>query len=526
MPHVEPGLPGVEPGMPRIQPGFPHVEPGIPHIEPPRVTADTVRRDFNQHIQTNPTEALRGLSRNGQVLPPQERAALAVRVIDHLAVKVEAGNALEALHEVRGAREGAEGLDPALMRSLDAMARVAERRVMDESVRAVQTPAEKGQWVEAGNRAGEGLGRLKEVGQGNAEHNAARAEVQDALTRAAEVGQRSVSLDRVQKWLEGDPSLRLANQGGLPEGLRTSVEALRGVAELREAAAGRWEKPPDAARIRENVAALDRALAQMPGADVTLGKRVLQDLAVKALLDGHPAEFTKLWPADGPADHAATLLRDMKALTLGAGTVETWPGERTLAADPVAGGDGNRGPPPALKPLIPEGARDGWRPPVREAAKSDLPPVEKAAALSKPLQERAAAELQAERVRLGPATREAGARVATAHEHLQQLEADERKRLAEVEAVLDRPLEPAERARVLPLLAQNQQAAAVAASLQNPADEDEAFFQDVSRRLGRPLSDAERDQARRMRLDGRLAAEVAAVLRGKDAPAANQEQEN
>jgi hypothetical protein len=508
--------------MPR--PNLPDFNPALPHVEPPRVTPDTVRRDFNQHIQANPVEALRGLGRNGNVLQPQERTALAVRGVDQLAVKVETGDALTSLREVRAARQGIEGLDPSVGRSLDALARVAERRVLDEGVCQVQELARGGRWVEAGGRAGEANRNLNEVGPGSPENKAARAAVQDALARTAEVGQHRASLDGLAKWLEaGLPGTDPARQGvqlrDLPEPLRVSVEGMRAAADLRETAAGRWVQPPDAARLRASVASLERALAQTPEADATLGKRVLQDLAVKALLEGHSAEFSKLWPADGPADHAADLLRDMKALTLGEGKVETWPAGRALAADPVAGGDGNRGPPPALKPLVPEAARAGWRPPVREPARSDLPPVEKAAALIRPLRERAVTEAKANREQLEPALRETGERVATARQLLLQLEAADRKRLAEVEAVLDRPLEPAERARALPLLAQNQPPAAVAAGLQNQADDDEVFLQDVARRLGRPLTDAEREQARRLRSDGRKAAEVAAVLRGKEVPA-------
>src|SRR5262249_17874005 len=163
--------------------------PGIPHIEPPRVTPDTVRRDFNQHIQANPAEALRGLGRNGNVLQPPERAALAVRAVDQLAVKVDVGDALAALREVHAARQGVEGLDPAVGRSLDALARVAERKVMDEGVRQVQALVEKDQWVPAAGKAREALRNVNEGGQEIPENKAARTAVQDALSRTAEVGQ-------------------------------------------------------------------------------------------------------------------------------------------------------------------------------------------------------------------------------------------------------------------------------------------------------------------------------------------------
>jgi tetratricopeptide (TPR) repeat protein len=216
--------------------------------------------------------------------------------------------------------------------------------------------------------------------------------------------------------------------------------------------------------------------------------RLQQELAVKAFLEGHTAQARDLLPESGPSEHAANLLRDMKALVLGQGEVVSDPARGVLDPKPGAGAAAPRGPPPGLQPLLPEGSRDGWRPQLKESALADLPPTEVAKLAELP-PEKAAERLdslppqQAAKLLEQPLRRQldaalkAESRVAEAHqlESLKALQAlrqqtnqqdqEDEKFIAEVEALLKRKLSPAERTLAVLLRSQDLQPGAVAEEL-------------------------------------------------------------
>jgi hypothetical protein len=496
---------------------------------PPRPSPAQVRFNAQQALRANPAEGLRGLNHPDvrTTLVLAERVALAREGVEVLATKVEAGgNSVKALGEVRAARGAAAEIDQGVTKSLDNLARVAERRVLSEGLTEVQAQAERGQWPQAAQKAQEWLGRLNEPAlraAESAEFRAGRAATGEALREVTDVGRRLEALDGFQKGLgaldgnrpgEAAAALKKVDPATLPEPLRGPAEGLRGLAELREAAAARWEKAPDAAALRDSAARFGKGLGELPGADAALAREVMQDLAVKALLEGHPDAFKALLPEHGPAEHAATLLRDLKATALGGGKVETWPLGRALAPEPGLGPAGPRGPPAGLKPLMPEGAREGWRPPVKEGARADLPPLEKANDVGLAMKGRAEAQAKPERKALDGRAQAAAARLGAVRQTVLAPEREERKQLAEVEAALDRRLRPAERVRLRDLVAQKKETDLVAAFRAQPGPgEDEEFLLEVKKRLGRELTDAEKKQAVRLRKAGRMAAEVADIFR-------------
>jgi hypothetical protein len=65
----------------------------------------------------------------------------------------------------------------------------------------------------------------------------------------------------------------------------------------------------------------------------------------------------ELLPPDGPVDHAADLLADMKTMILGEGEVLTHPAQQALAQQSGQGAHPIRGPPEGLKSLRPQDAR-------------------------------------------------------------------------------------------------------------------------------------------------------------------------
>jgi hypothetical protein len=399
------------------------------------------------------------------------------QAVNQLAVEVETpGNVLKSLQQVRNAAGVAKGIDPVMGERLESIEFVARTRVVSESVREVRGLVESGKWSEAGDRAGECLGHLDYPEPGGASKTpsaTARAEIpeaqegREALKEVAQVGKQTRALDNLGEALKRDDGLQPAemsaalqkvNGENLPRNLRDLAEGMQGLGQLRAEAVASGERPPDVTAVQKNVANFERGIATLPEAkaDPTLAKRVQQDLAVKAFLDGHSSEARELLPRDGPPGHAADLLRDMKAMMSGEGKVVTWPAEQALAPKPGEGGGSPRGPPPGVRPLIPEGAREGWRPPIRESARADLPPIEKAVGLGKELQSRAAAELKAERAALGERAQKSQQRLQGIDLHIRQNEAEENRRFTAMEGKLGRKLEPDERAHIRHLAAQNK----------------------------------------------------------------------
>jgi hypothetical protein len=500
--------------------------PIMPQRSPAEVTAG-IRRA----IDTSPRNAF-NLLRNPEtrILGEAARLTLGREALQKLALKVETGgNATNNLTEVRAARRSANDLPAELRTGLDRLTAQAERVLLSEGIREVSVRAERGNWGEATRKANDWLGRLSkpelaDAGRETAEFKARWSETRDTLKEVADVGKRLDSLNRIEtalKTKEAQPGERARkldaiDTSGLPPRLKQQVEGLRGLAEVKARANEKWTRAPNVAEIKDSVARMERGLSEVPGRDATLGDRLLQDLAVKAFLEGHPAEYFKLRPEEGPAEHAANLLRDLKALALGEGKVETWAGGSALPAEPGKGPGSPRAP-PGLEPLIPEGAREGWRPPVKESAAADLPALEKAVELGATLEANAEAGIQPERKALQTKGDGARQKLDGVYQRIIAPELAERRQFSELETQLDRSLRPLERVQVRTLLAQNQSPQQIVATLQKQQggeDEETEFLADVAKHLRTPqLSVEQKARALRLRRSGRTAAEVADLLR-------------
>jgi hypothetical protein len=483
-------------------------------------------------IRSRPSDAFTRLTemRTRGTLSPAERLALGREAVRHIAVKVErGGDAWSNLRQVRQARRNAHGAEPEVRLSLEKLSLVAERSVLHEAIEEVRVNLERGKWGEAASKGESSLTNLRdppafERPQESAEFQARRSEVREALANAVVLARKLSALDNLRvslkaleanKLSEAVAGLKKVDSANLPASLRAPADSLRGLAELRSLAAGRWTKAPDVTAIKQSLRRFERGLARLSGVDKHLASKLQQDLAVKALLEGHPAEYKKLMPADGPSEHAAQLLRDLKAMALGGGKVETWPAKSSLPAEPGKGPASPRGPPPGLKPLLPEGEALGWRPPVAESARAGLPPLERAVEAGTLLKGKIEAEAAPERTKLNTSAEAARRRLDTAHARVVLPERKERRHFAEVEAALDRRLRPAERVTIRDLVAQKKTPNEIVKALQSQtaADDDEEFLADVRKRLGRLLNAFESQQALRLRREGRRAAEVADILR-------------
>jgi hypothetical protein len=520
--------------MEGIRPGFPGGGFAPRALPNPAI----VRGEFQRLMPFSPGKVLTNLSgEHAAVLPHAERVALGRQAIRGLTLRIEkGGNTWGDLAEVRAVRRNGAGLGPELGRELKGLQQLAERRALVEVLAEVQPPAERGNWGEAAGKANEALPRLKEPPLGergleSAEFRAQRQQVREALEEVASLGRRLEALDRLQLGLqavegnrptEAATALERVDLEALPASLRGPAKALRGLARVREQAGQRWREAPDVAALKEGVAHFREALAGLPDVDARLPEKILQDLAFKALLEGHGAEVPSLLPHDGPAEHAATLLRDLHALGTGEGTVSSWAGLSALPTPrPGAGPASPRGPPPGLEPLMPEGARASWRPPARESARAGLEPLEDAAKVGQTIGARAEADARAERGGLDATAQAARTRLAGLQQDILKPEQAERRLFAEAEAALDRRLRPEERVLVRELAGQHKTAPQIVAAVRaqpGAADDEDDLLKDLQARLGRNLTADERAQALRLGKAGRRAAEIADIFRGPVRP--------
>jgi hypothetical protein len=487
--------------------------------------------DIRTAIRTNPSTAVNRLSGpDAGVLKLTDRIILAELAAKALRLRVEAGgSARPKLAEVRSARRSANGLDPEVRAELDDLSLVAERRFLAETLADVRAAAEGGRWSDALVKSEDGLRNLSnrpawEILLESAEFKGLHAHVVEAVNGIAAAGRKINTLDQLQagvKALEGNrfgeaaTALKKVDVGTFPEQLRAATRGLTALTDLGQSAGVRWQRVSvsDVCGLHEKLAGMSTALKHVPGADPLVAKKLAQDLAIKAFLEGHEGAYKALMPGDGPAEHAATLLRDMKAMALGAGKVETWPAQRAMLPEPGEGPASPRGPPPGLKSLVPEGARAGWRPPVRETAKTALPPWEQAAEVAVLLKGKVQSEAAAEKTAAAAKAKSALKHIGAVHVRVLEPEKDEQRKFQEIEAGLHRRLRPAERVTVRAMLAQNKPLQAIVADLPSD-DNDREFLAAVSKLLGRALTDEERNLALRLcNRRRRMPDYVAAILR-------------
>jgi len=294
----------------------------------------------------------------------------------------------------------------------------------------------------------------------------------------------------------------------LPPEVAKRVAGLRGLAKLETVRAGKT-KDLKAADVLEAIANFERG-AEGLGVDQSIGKRARQELAVRALLEGHGELADHLLDPNGSPEQAAALLCDLKVLATGGGTVSTPAGIDALPVSKPGESPAAPRPPPGLEPLIPEGARDGWRPPVREAASADLPPLHEEAATA--MRQAAEKDLGAATQKLKSMSADVRDKVAAATNGL----GAEERTLGNVEAVLNRPLKSEERALVRGLIQKKQDTNQIVNQIkrdEDEFDEDEAFLAAVADQLGRPLTATERSTARAGKANGKSVAEVVQALR-------------
>lgn len=459
-----PAPPKVMPPAPRLVPGRP---PGGPPVDPAQL-----RADIKVMLTTQPQDVFARLNGVGPlVLTPQERDDFARQAVERLATRVEvSNNPWATLTEARTAVENAAGFDPLVSTDLGVLAALAERRALADAVFEMRHLAERGSWSEVVRRGQEWRKRLRELNNEVGRHALqTRTEVHGAIAGLVRIGQEREALDALQVTLRGGDLSKVPVTNLSPR-LHDAIVGLRGLKTVRDLAGEARLSAAEIATLKEGVASFAKSLRALPDADETLGARVLQELAVRHLLQGHAAEYRALMPADAPADQAARLLHDMKALALGQGAVVTAAARQSL---PAKRGNSDE-PPPGIRAIMPESARKDWRAPTDGGTKKEASPLEKAAVVGEILRGRIETDAKMERISWQGRAKDARQNIETAQQHLRGLEEADDKRLAEVADGLGRPLEIVDKIIVRRLASQKQSNRQIIAALKKqprpPAD--------------------------------------------------------
>jgi hypothetical protein len=458
-------------------------------------------------------------------LPEAMRLSLGKEALRQLAIKLETGGqAAKTLREVRSAQQVSSSLPHQLGTPLKRLSQLAERRALVEMVQDVRLHLEQGNLAEASQKASVHVRELNEMPAGHRafespEFRANRIELTKALEQVRDIAQKLRTIESLRTTLEelqvhkADAvagKLRAIEPAHLPRSVQVHADALRGLAELQQISGQKWTRAPDTVAIRQAVTRIERGLAQVPGTSPQLGKQIQQELAVRAFVEGHPQSYFQLMPKGGPKPHAAQMLRDLKALALGEGTVGTAVGKSALPAEPGAGPASPRAP-PGLEPLVPEGARSSWRPPIRESASADLPALEKAAESGASLRKQAQAKLEPEHTSLGGKVGEARIHFEGLQQRLLAPEQQERQRFTEIERQLARRLQAEDRVRIRAWFDENRPVPQIVTALKDELAE-AAFLAEVERELERKLTATERALAIKLRKQGRTVPEVMVQL--------------
>ena len=454
----------VPPGLGRPQESYFMARPGAsprPGVFEPGYSfgLSSAHPELHPSPYVNPFGALEAVARSprtGQV-PHFEHRQVVQESLNELARSAQTGrDPWATARALQGFRDPATPFSQYEHGQLDAMQALLEREALQRGVTTVARLGEQKEWRQTGEAAREWLkGQAQTFPEKGPQPSPDQLAVRKPLEEMNKLSQRIEALDRVEAAVrpgsDARPWTPKALEGVAPETLPAEMgqvaKGLRGLAALQEAAAVRWGEAPNVAGLKQSVAEFERALSSLPANPdgAGLAGRVRQDLAMKAFLENQPAVARELWPKDGPADHAANLLRDMKALLAGRGEVSSWPAAQALPPEPGQGGGTPRGPPPGLKFLLPEEPGDGWHPPVRAKATEGLPPLAEAAKQAEPLRDAVAQRVPQEREAVQEALHVELQHLHGIQQQIKKDDEDEKKKTEEINKKLTVPLQPAER---------------------------------------------------------------------------------
>lgn len=248
---------------------------------------------------------------------------------------------------------------------------------VEAAVKAASSLAASGSWDKAAALAEKALERRGYTDRGFGYLSPTVAT--GPLQKFVHLKRNAEALDRLQKLL--DSKGKVDPGESVPDGVPLSVERAHREYQRLKALHSLLISPRELTdkSLPRTLAALKEL--QSDAESRSVANALMRELAVKALLSDQAAEANRLLEASQPSGdsssskdkaHAEALLRDVKAVILGEGSVETWAGAEVLRPKPDETNHPTRGP-PLVATLLPEVFLAGYRPPVREKATEDLP---------------------------------------------------------------------------------------------------------------------------------------------------------
>jgi hypothetical protein len=345
-----------QPNPPVFQQPLP---PGQPVLQQWQQGVDPLQ-EIKSHLINEPHRALDELRSMGAGLPEPEQQSLARQATKNLVEAAKKDKAHVWLPRVIIASANPRRLDPTMEFVLQCLQEDLEERRLLESLEQLLG------WMANPEEAGPGAQHLLQ-------HLKMPESLRGPLKTTAAQCQEYQALGMLKKAIDtwkdgGDPAditaLRKLPVDSIPEGIRKPASGLKGVSafmDLQDIKEGwkPWTEPPDVVVLKQAVAAF-----KVGSGDEELAQRVLLDLALKACLDGFPAEGKALLAeAKGSPEYAARLLADLRTLVVGEGKVTTWPAllAREEFARKQAGTKEAKGPPaPGVALLIRTELAKSW----------------------------------------------------------------------------------------------------------------------------------------------------------------------
>ena len=358
-----------------------------------------VIRAVQQQLASSPRQGLDALLEQRDRLLPEDRIALVQQIIAILGAQIdETADPWQARRLVQEMEERfrREKLSSG---GLSALRALVNQRCLDERLVEVAAHLLAGNIQEAGRLVEKVLSELTgaKVGAENVNFaefgkggilagNVVRLNRELETLRQLEAALKGAGLERRARLLR-------LNTSNAPESVARPLNDLRELESLRTVLAQPGKAPLHAvARIEAILAAVARTADGEPA--VT---RLRQDISARLLLEGRAGEARKVLAGGPPGadsrEHAAALLRDLKACALGEGKVSTVAVADAVAPVGPGTGAGPRGP-SSFRDLASRGKARAWKPPARALPLADLGPVANAERLESKLEARLEAEVR------------------------------------------------------------------------------------------------------------------------------------
>ncbi len=355
-----PPRPPTPPPRPTPTPSRPTPSPARPPSAPVRPPVGSAKPAFGKSFEAarakSATEAAALLRTNRTILSRSEHAAM-LNLVAHQMLRQQHAASLTDLRKLRAdwaAVGPGAGLDPIVAMELEAAESAAERLLLAEILQLVSD----GRFADAAEK----IGVLESPRHLPAAVVQALPGLRDELVRTAPLmrmrdllGGKTTTFRDVWQPVAG------VSREQLPEDVARALDAwgaLNGARKL-------LVNPPDPGFLPRTVEDHELCLKNVAEyAGKSLAGKLRAEFAAKLLLDGDPKLATEL--LEGPVDpvHAAVVLADLRAITLGREEIQTPQVAAFVLAESAT--------PSAVRTILPPDQLAKWKPPARKPGETTV----------------------------------------------------------------------------------------------------------------------------------------------------------